>query len=944
MKSKLVSLPQLRVRTEFSFGRAFGPIDKVVQHLANIGCPGAAIADAETWGHVRWQQACQKAGVTPFFGAAVPIPLGDNKNPAVTVLAKDTRSFYRLSSLLRKAGDSEDPDFVQKAINGREGVVVLAGGLTDYRMSYLYDHKKSDLFDYVDIWPADRITMLSRVELSKQSKRPLVLVSDNYYPAKEDFSAFMAMNGREKLTPQWIMNTGEIVDYMGAIVGVKTLYEAFENTFAVASGLAMSLPTAPMIHLDGNLIQSCLEGMDYRLKAGHIAAWSDQYQERLKYELDIIQKKDFDSYFNVVADLVKWAKSRMLVGPARGSSGGSLVCYLLGITEIDPIVHGLLFERFIDMTRADLPDIDIDFSDRARDDVFTYLEDKYGKENVARLGSVNTFQPRSAINKNIRNFGVLDKDKFALTEVIDEGIQNAFDNIGTGREFIEKYPAAKALVNIEGHASHSGVHAAGVIVCNEPIVEYCTVGADGIAQIDKPDAESLNLLKIDALGLKTLGVIEDTGVVTAEELYALQLNDPQVFQILNDGKFAGVFQFEGSTLQSVCGQVDVNKFQIMDHLTALARPGPLQGGAAARYVERISGREKVEYLHPLLEPILNDTFGILLYQEQVMLIARDIGGFPIEDVTRVRKAISNKKGAAFEKELEHRFIAGAIERGMPRDTAADLWQDMVNFGGYGMNRAHTCAYSVVSYWCAWLKRYHPLHYAAAVLRGVAKGDNAETKTFAALREIAAEGVSYKAFDIDKSQVNWSVQDGVLVGGFVNLGGFGLNTATEAVSQRENGGLSEKMIAKIEKAPVKYKDLFPIQAQYAHIIADPYAHGCAAGSKITFIDKLPERGSVLMICQVKEKQLRNKNEAALIARRKGKRIEGPSEFLDLRVTDDTGGPFLVRIEEKEFVKFGKQIADGLKTKDDVILIRGQKLNGFSMVKAERIKCLTNPELI
>src|SRR5690606_12823446 len=279
--------------------------------------------------------------------------------------------------------------------------------------------------------------------------------------------------------------------------------------------------------------------------------------------------------------------------------------------------------------------IDIDFSDTKRDQCFTYLAEKYGHANVARIGNINTLNPRSVMAEVCKRFGIPDKERFDLLNVLIEyssgdsrygkGLEDTLNNTDTGRAFMERNPNAVVLAKAENHAWHTGVHAAGVIVCNVAVSDFCTIGPDGVAQIDKPDSEALNLLKIDVLGLRTLGIIEDAGVIDSEHLYGLSLDDPAVLKIFDEKKFCGVFQFEGAAQRSVSAQIHADAFRTLDHVTALARPGPLGGGAANKYIMRKAGREPVTYTHPALESVLSDTYGVVLYQEQVMRIVREIG-------------------------------------------------------------------------------------------------------------------------------------------------------------------------------------------------------------------------------------------------------------------------------------------------------------------------------
>lgn len=927
-----MSLPQLRCRTEFSFRQAFGPVPRVAAAVKALGAPAAGIVDGGTWGHVRWAKAAAAQEFKPLFGTEFAVAMPDGRKPLAWALAEDTKGFYRWSTALRKPG--VDP---QQLLRECSGVVRFAGeALTD-----------PDTFDYIDLNPTSPLAQRAALRLHKATGKPLVVTSDNAYPRPEDYAPFMAIGGRDAATAQHILTEQELRQKL-RVLDDAAWAQAVKNTHEVAERCAGALPTAPIIQVAGDLRALAEEGRQRRLRLGHLPDWPQLYEDRLQRELAAIEQKNFQSYFIVVSDLIDWAKQRMLVGPGRGSSAGSLLCYLLGITEVDPIPHGLLFERFIDLTRKDLPDIDIDFSDVKRDQCFEYLADKYGHHNVARIGNVNTLKPRSVMAEVCKRFGIPDKERFDLLNVLIEyssgdsrygkGLEDTLNNTDTGRRFMERNPKAVVMSEVENHAWHTGVHAAGVIVCNVPVDEYCTVGPDGVAHIDKPDSEYLNLLKIDALGLRTLGIIEDTGCVTAEQLYALKLDDPKVLEVFNQKKYTGIFQFEGQSQRTISAQVHVDNFRTVDHLTALARPGPLGGGATGKYIARKAGQEPVTYTHPALEELLHDTYGVVLYQEQVMRIVRDIGKFSWDETTVIRKAMSGRKGKEFFDRQGEKFIQGAAQDGIDEATAHDIWNEICNFGAWGMNKSHTCAYAVISYWCAWMKAYHPLEYAAACLRS-AKDDD---QTMEILREMAAEGVEYTAFDPELSEVNWAVKDGRLVGGFMNLVGFGPAKAVAAVEARRLGTTDDKLRKRIAEAHVKFSDLYPISRTYADWYADPVAHGCRIGSRIYTADKLPDGADVLFIGKIAKKELRDENETVRVARRDGKKLSGQTLFADFFLKDDTGIPIICRIDRFKYEPLGRIAMERLVAEQDVLLVRGRKIPNFAMIKVERVKVLNREE--
>jgi DNA polymerase III alpha subunit len=931
-----MTLAQLRCRTEFTFREAFGPVGRVADALAAIGAPAAGMVDGGTHGHTRWAKELKKRSLRPLFGTALAFPQADGKKPVAWALAASAPGFYRFSTAARRA----EADLPALFSGFSRDLVRFAGSaLTD-----------PECFDYVDMNPASPLAQRAARRLAAATGKPLVVTSDNRYPAATDVRAFLAMGGREQITPQHLLGEAEL---RAALLPMSDAEWArvVASTNEAAERCASELTTAPLIHYPGDLRAMSLVGKAYRLAAGHIAAWTDEYEARLERELKMIAEKRYDSYFFVVADLVQWAKERMLVGPARGSSAGSLVCYLLRITEIDPLRHELLFERFIDVSRNDLPDIDIDFNDQKRDLIFDYLAEKYGRENVARIGNINTLKPRSVMMEVCKRMGIPEGEKFAVMNVLIEyssgdsrygkGLEDTLKGTEPGKRFAARYPEGAVMFELENHAWHTGVHAAGVIVCNEPISNFCTVTPEGVIHGDKPVSEALGLLKIDALGLRTLGIIEDAGVVTPEQLYALDLADPEVLKVFNDRRYAGIFQFEGPAQRRVSAEVEIKSFREIDHVTALARPGPLGGGASQHYIARAKGNEPVTYRHPSMEAYLSRTMGVVLYQEQVMRICFEIGKFSWEVVSEIRKSMSGRKGKEYFDRRGDEFVAGAASIGVPKEDAELIWAEICTFGAWGMNASHTVSYGVISYWCAWMKRYHPVEFAAACLRS-AKDDE---QTLEILRDMSREGVRYVPFDVNRSAVHWAAVDGELIGGFQNLKGFGPAKATAAVEARASGRLAkdEKLLARIAAAEVKFSDLTPVYNAWRDLYLNPERYGCREGSVVRRIDELSDREDALIIGRMVQLKLRDKNEAILVARRGGKIMPPPTIFLDINVTDDSGVPITLRVDPSDYEAIGKVAAANLQPGDD-LLVRGWKIPEFSMLKVTRMRCLNRPEAL
>lgn len=903
----------------------------VKERLEAINAPVAGIVDrAGTWGHVPWQVALSESTVDAAYGTEFTIPQDSGLKPKCWVLAEDIKAFYRLSS----QAPSTEPELADA-----RGVVRFAGAaLTD-----------PEAIDYIDINPRSIRRTRAALALAQRIDRPVVITSDNDYPGPQHSREYLAWDDSRKMTPQHIATREELRRAMW-YVDDDTFDAAVRNTHEAAERVqGVVLPRAPMVSVEGNLDDRVADGKAHRLARGHIKKWTQEYSQRVEREMAMIKEKQYESYFLVVAEMITWAKERMLVGPGRGSSAGSLVCFLLGITEVDPLVHGLLFERFIDVNRADLPDIDIDFNDQKREQVFKHLNDLYGEENVARIGSVNRLKPRSVLAHVGKKMGVPINDTFAVKNVLIEyssgdsrygkGLEDTLKNTAPGREFTDKHPEAQVMGDLENHASHSGVHAAGIIVANVPVTEHCTV-RNGIAQIDKKDAEVLNLLKIDALGLRTLGVIEDSGVVTPQDLYDLSLDDPEVVDIFNQGRYAGLFQFEGAAQRRVAGQMPIESFTDIDRVTALARPGPLGGGASGTYINRRLGREKVAYRHESMAEYLNDTKGVVLYQEQVMRIVRELGQFSWADTSTIRKAMSGRKGKEFFDRYGERFVAGASATGINEEDAHTIWDEICNFGAWGMNRSHTVSYAIISYWCAYMKQYHPLDYAAALLRN-AKDDDQVVEM---LRELKEEGVSFVPFDPDKSGQDWRAVDGQLIGGYTNLVGIGPVKAAYYVDKRDSGGgLTDKDRAKLARHQPKHNDLAPAHTLWGDMYRDPTSYNIH-GSVKQFAE-LTDQENAVVICKLNRLERRDENETVRAARRGGQLKKGQTLFLDMFVVDDSvTKPVIARIRPELWRQVGEKVADRSLPGKEWYLIRGRWLAQFQLMIVKKIKCLSNPEVL
>ena len=936
------SMINLRARTEYCFRKAFGPIPSVIG-----ACSGDSIgiADAGTWGHVAFSKACKAAGKKPILGVEISVvedATDRSRQPAnmMCFLARNNSGLEEIYGLVTRSTSKENFYYFPRLsysdlFDISEDVIIFSGTHPMWGMLPLA--RKATL--YIELSP---MSSRKALEFAEAKGFKLIATSDNYYPAVTDKKAYEVLVGQnrtDRTAPMHILDEWEWKD---AVPWAPQ--SAIDNTYKIAEMSNAELPTAQMVsfHSEKSLRQLCEDG------ARGIDLEDEVYSTRLKRELEMIASKKFEDYFFVIADMVAYAKQHMLVGPARGSSAGSLVCYLTGITDIDPIEYDLLFERFIDVTRADLPDIDIDFQDDRREMVFEYLRGKYGPEKVAHLGTVSRYKAKSTIAEVAKGLGIPAWEVSDLKNNIierDAGdirasncIEDTFRDLDVGKTVIGKYPQMKVAATLENHARHSGVHAAGILVTEEPVSKYCSVSAQtGAAQIDKKDAEDLNLLKIDALGLRTLSVLQDVLDQvgwTREQLIDHPKEDKDAFAVLNDERYAGIFQFEGYALQSITRQMKVHSFEDIAAITALARPGPLNSGGTAEYIRRHTGAAPVEYLHPLTEEITKKTNGVVVYQEQVMMIARDVGKLSWEDVSSLRKAMGRSLGQEFFDTYFQKFKEGAAENGINEDKARHIWDHIKTMGSWAFNRSHAVSYAMLSFYCCLVKHRFPLEFAAACLRNV-KDDEQGVRL---LREVVREGLSYKSSDKFKSQINWSVQGGELIGGLLGIKGIGPKMAQDIIERRNlKQPLTPRQDTLLSQGETPYDDIFECERRFGHIKANPAAHKIV--SPITDIAALDgeKPGEFVFFGKLKEKNLRDMNETANVAKRKGRRVESNNLWLNITLEDDTG-PIICTIDRFKYSRMGKQIVEDGRL-GDWFLAKGRIKRGFRKIYVDKLRKLT-----
>jgi DNA polymerase III subunit alpha len=576
----------------------------------------------------------------------------------------------------------------------------------------------------------------------------------------------------------------------------------------MATKLAPSIPAqARSIASEELLTKWCRFGWRYRKLGARPAEEQAWYAERVKYELALIAEKDFADYFLMISDAIRYGKDHgVAFGPGRGSAAASVVCWLTRITEIDPWRHqGMLFERFIDISRADPPDIDVDCSDEERGVIREYLAMKYGPECVGQIANFVLYRGKNSLQDVCRVYSI----PIAIREAVasrliersggdsrlESSIEDTVAMFPDAAEAFRQYPDLAKAMRLEGNVRGMSVHAAGIIVANSPLTDICAVyEKDGVRCIsfNKYDAEYVGALKLDFLGLSTMGMIArclKLAGLTLEDLYAIPDTDEETINVFRRGDVTGVFQFEGRATRLVNRDVCPDHFPHIADINALSRPGPLFSGQTAAYVAVRHGRMRAERLHPMVDDVTRDTYGQIIYQEQILRILKEVGGFNWFSVGQIRRIISKKLGeAAFQMSFDQ-FVQGARDlHGIDPKLADKIWKRLVTSGTYSFNIAHAISYSMLAFWTAWLKVHYPMEFYAASL---AKAD--APAQFRLMKDALAHSIDVKPPSLEHSKRTWAAAPGLgLVAGWEQVPGIGALTA-------------ERIEADLEETPALFWD-------------------------------------------------------------------------------------------------------------------------------------------
>jgi len=874
----------LTLRTEYSFKQCFGFLQELHDNYSHNGVIG--IADYNTLGFYKLYEMCKKSGKKAIYGLRITVV------PDATVKVKPRGQFGKEYIIIARNWNGLQEIFKLTSVSTNKET-----GNSYYRNNVSVcdiEHLSSNVFvvstdpiterlDFIGVNHSTRPKVLAY-------KYPKVYVDDNNYCTGDMKKIYQLMSGNsadEKTYPQHVLYRDEIRHFGDECVdNLQVIVDGCEN---------IELKKAENIRYKGKetISELCMKGA---VDKG-IEITDPIYAERYDKEISLIESKGYTDYLLVVADLINAAKKFCLVGGGRGSSAGSLVCYLLNITEIDPIVHGLIFERFIDINRYDPPDVDTDFPDNARLRVTRYLEKTYGKDNVKTISTISKWKPKVTIGEFAKHMEIPRFETEAVKDIIIARaagdararfcLEDTLQGTDVGKEFMEKFPNMINVKYAEGHAKQKGKHAAGIIVCNEPIVEYCGIDErDNTAVLDKKDAENLNLLKIDVLGLRTLSVLQDCAKAIGmdyKDYYSLPLEDAKTYKVFNTKRLGGIFQFEGEAMASINDSAPMERFSDIVAAGALGRPGALSSGGTSRYVQLRMGKREPLYYCPIHKKITEETFGIVIYQEQLMFMCKEVADMTWEDVSDLRKAASKSLGEEYFEKYRIKFVDGAMKlSGYDEETANKAWLDISSMGSYAFNKSHSVVYGQISYWTAYMKAHHPIEFIASILNN-AKDDDSSLKI---LREFyESENLIFKAVDPLKSKMKWEIINGTLLGGLTNIKGIGTAKALELTKMRSGKKpMTIAMQRHMDYPKTPFDILYPAKHHWGDLYRNPLNYGLDRIDYVKDVDKARDYviiGKMVYIDDV------DANDVQAIAKRGGEVLDGPHMKVHVRLEDDTG---------------------------------------------------------
>lgn len=837
----------LHVHSHYSLLDGLTKIDDLITRVKELGMTAVALTDhGNLYGAVEFFKKARAAGVKPILGCEVYVaphgrlskrPKIDETRYHLTLLAKNETGWKNLIALVTRSyleGFYYKPRIDREVLAAHaEGLVCLSGCVSGELARHLAAKRFADAEEtaawhkkvfgddyYLEIQPHDPELWEPIAALGKKLGIPLVATQDVHYLTHDDKTAheiLLAVQTNAKLDDEDRLS---LKGYDVSLTSPEKMIEVFRdhpeavtNTLRIAESCTVELelgktklPKFPFPASYGSSFEYLKALIAERLPRRYPDA-GETVHERVAMELSVIEKTGFADYFLIVADFVNWAKTHgIVVGPGRGSAAGSIVSYILGITNVEPLQYDLLFERFLNPDRIQVPDIDIDFTDTRRDEVVAYVREKYGEGKVAQIITFGTMMARAAIRDTARALGLPygAGDRLAKFIPFNTSIKDALEVVPELKtayaEEAETKQLIDAAVKLEGTARHASVHACGVVISSMPLTDFVPLqkAPQGentvITQFEMHSVEDLGLLKMDFLGLKNLTIIERT-LRLIKELHGVEVNidelpldDKPTFELLRRGETTGVFQLEGSGMTRYLKELRPTTLEDVIAMIALYRPGPME--LIPHFIRRKQGKEQIVYLHPRLEPILKNTYGVGVYQEQMMQIARNLAGYTLAEADTLRKAIGKKIKSLLDEQKE-KLVNGMIANGIDSRTAHAIWELFPPFARYGFNRSHAACYATVSYQTAYLKAHYPVEFMTSLLN-TSSGD-LERITFL-VGEAKRLNIPVLPPDVNQSAQTFTVDldaNGIRFG-LLAIKNLGANIVSAVIEERTRGGPYESL--------------------------------------------------------------------------------------------------------------------------------------------------------
>lgn len=845
------SFVHLHLHTEWSLLDGAIKIEELVKKLLEFKMPGCAITDHGTlYGIIPFYLKLKEANLKPILGCEFYVAETSYKEKRSTkrgeagthlvVIAKNEtgyKNLLKLATLAYLEGFYYRPRIDKKLLETyKEGLIVLSGCLEGeisrlilegqidkaYTVAKEYKEVLGEDF-YLEIQeneiPEQKKVNQIIMEISEKLKIKVVATADCHYLNPEDALAhevLLCIQTGHKITDpnRFRFNTNKL--YLASEEDLRERFknyplEVLSHTFEIFEKVNLELklgePLFPKAKIppgeteESYLRKKAYSGLERRLKElekrGELWTLKENYKKRLEEELEVIIEKGYSGYFLIVSDFIEWAKSRGIpVGPGRGSAAGSLCAYALGITNLDPLRWGLLFERFLNKERPSLPDIDVDFCMERRDEVIEYVAQTYGRDKIAKIATFGQLKARQVVRDVGRVLGFKPKEVDALAKMITFGSNVTLEKELKRpeiQELMQKNEKIRELFELarklEGLPRHVSQHAAGVVISSKPIIEVAPLlkidENETLVQFDMKVCEAVGLIKFDFLGLKTLTIINHTLKLIKKyegkelNLDEIPLDDEKTFELLREGNTDGVFQLESPGMKELLRKLKPTDFNDLIAVLALYRPGPLEGGLVEQYIETKQGKRTPEYLHPLLEPILRETYGVIVYQEQVMEIARAFAGYSLGEADLIRRAIGKKEKKLMES-LREEFVKRSLERNIPQEIALKVFELIEKFADYGFNKSHSAAYALLAYQTAYLKAHYPIYFMASILTYEAGKSEEVSKYLRVTREM---GISILPPEINKSELGFSIEENKIRIGLQAIKNVGEEAVQEILKKR-----------------------------------------------------------------------------------------------------------------------------------------------------------------